>query len=214
MKRLLVINPNSDAAVTRNIDVALDPWRALGIEIRCETNAQGPATIASDDHVSAAGEDVGRVVAATQADAVLVACFSDPGVDRLRGASGRPVFGIQEAGILAALARAPKFGVIALSERAVPRHLARIERLGLMGRCAGEIGLSGFGALEVGQSDRAYAEALEAAARLRDQGAGAVVLGCAGFGPRRAQLAQDSGLVIIDPVLAGAALATGALIGG
>lgn len=214
MKRLLILNPNSDAEVTANIARSLAPWQRLGIALDCMTNTDGPRTISTDADVAAVGRDVCAIAAASDADAILVACFSDPGVDRLRLETGRPVFGIQEAGILAAMGRAEKFGIIALSERSVPRHLARIERLGLTTRMAGEIGLSGFGALEVGQSDAAYTESLAALARLREMGAGAVVLGCAGFGPRREGLASESGLVVIDPVQSGVALALGALIGG
>lgn len=214
MQRLLVINPNSTAAVTANIAAALAPFGRPGLRIDCLTNAAGPATIASNEDAARAGEQVCALARAEPAEAVLVACFSDPGVDQLRAELPCPVFGIQEAAILVALARAPRYGIVALSERAVARHLARIETLRLMPRCAGEIGLSGFGALEVGQSDAAFAETLAAGEELRARGAGAVILGCAGFGPRRAALAGALGLPVIDPVLAGATLACGALLGG
>ncbi|MFC3058703.1 aspartate/glutamate racemase family protein [Paenirhodobacter populi] len=213
MPRLLVINPNSNTTVTANIDRALDPWRVTGVKIDCVTNDAGPDTISSDEDAQRAGRDVCAIAAKARADAILVACFSDPGVDMLRGQTARPVFGIQECAILTALARAPRYGIIALSERAVPRHRARIEKLGLTERFAGELGLSGYSALAVGQSDAAYAETRTAADRLRGLGAGAVVLGCAGFGPRRAALEADLGMPVIDPVLAGAAIAVGALLG-
>ncbi|WP_433850724.1 aspartate/glutamate racemase family protein [Brucella pseudogrignonensis] len=213
MRRLLVINPNSNEEVTANIARILKPWHATGLSISCITNSSGPDTIASDEDVQAVAEDVSCIVAASSADAILIACFSDPGVDAIRRVDARPILGIQEAGILAALARAEKFGVIGLSNRAVARHLKRIERIGFMSRCAGEIGLSGFGALEVGRSDQAYEEALAAVAILKSKGAGAVVLGCAGFGPRRKQLADESGVIVIDPVVAGAALAASFLVG-
>lgn len=213
MLRLLVINPNSNAQVTATIAASLRPWEGLGVAIDCVTNSGGPDTISSDEDAAVAGKDVARIAGQSSADAILVACFSDPGVDALRRTDARPIFGVQESGILTALARAPKFGMIALSDRAVPRHLARIERLGLTGRCAGELGLSGYSALAVGQSDEAFAESLIAGERLKGMGAGAIVLGCAGFGPRRAALQQALGVPVIDPVLAGVALAMGALVG-
>lgn len=212
MAKLLVINPNSNAEVTAGIARALAPWASTGVGIDCVTNHAGPDTIASNDDVARAGDEVIRLAATTDADAVLVACFSDPGVDGLRHMSPRPVFGIQEASILMALARAPRYGIVALSERAVPRHLARIEQLRLMQRCTGEVGLSGYSALAVGQSDAAFAETLAAAAELRQRGAGAIILGCAGFGPRRAELEARLEMPVIDPVLAGAALAVGTLL--
>ncbi|HEY0275941.1 MAG TPA: aspartate/glutamate racemase family protein [Paenirhodobacter sp.] len=214
MAKLLVINPNSNTEVTENIARALHSWAATGVTIECITNHAGPDTISSNIDATRAGEDVGRLALTDPADAVLVACFSDPGVVALRVAIPCPVFGIQEASILMALARAPRYGIIALSERAVPRHLARIEHLRLMQRCAGEVGLSGYSALAVGRSDAAFAETLAAAEELRERGAGAIILGCAGFGPRRAELEARLRMPVIDPVLAGAALAVGTLITG
>lgn len=212
MRRLLIINPNSNTEVTQNIVHALNAWRGLGIAINCVTNTQGPDTISSDRDVATAGCNVLRMAEDADVDAILIACFSDPGVDRLRQATDRPVFGIQEAAILMAMARAPKFGMIALSERAVPRHLARVETLGFMPRCAGELGLSGYSALAVGQSDDAFAESLTAGEKLKRMGVGAIILGCAGFGPRRAALQTALAAPVIDPVLAGVAMAMGALV--
>lgn len=213
MKRLVIVNPNSNTEVTAGIERSVAPWRSLDWTVTCVTNGSGPDTISTDADVAAVAEDLRRAVSGLSADAILVACFSDPGVDALRSASNLAIFGVQESGLLMAMACAPKFGVIALSERAVPRHLARIEKLGFSSRCAGEVGLSGYSALAVGRSDDAFAESVSAGERLKRQGAGAIVLGCAGFGPRRAALEEALGLPVIDPVLAGVALAAGVLIG-
>ncbi|WYK06675.1 hypothetical protein DWF04_017720 [Cereibacter sphaeroides f. sp. denitrificans] len=43
-------------------------------------------------------------------------------------------------------------------------------------------------------------------------GAGALVPGCAGFAPRRAQLERDLGIAVVDPVLAAAGMAMGAVL--
>ncbi|WP_062763295.1 aspartate/glutamate racemase family protein [Falsirhodobacter sp. alg1] len=212
MAKLLVINPNSDTEVTASIERSLLPWARMGFTIECATNRTGPLTISSDEDAVRAGEDVRRDAATSDADAILVACFSDPGVDYLRRETKRPVFGVQESGILTAMSLANRYGIIALSERAVPRHMARIERLALVDRCAGEIGLSGYSALDVGRSDEAFAESITAGRALASRGAGAIVLGCAGFGPRRAALEKELGIPVIDPVLAGATLALGALM--
>lgn len=212
MAKLLVINPNSNTDVTDHTSHALEKWRRLGITIECVTNRHGPDTISSDQDVARASRDVVRVAGEMEADAILVACFSDPGAEQLRQAIARPVFGIQEAAILMAMARAPRFGIIALSEHAVPRHMARMDMLGFMPRCAGELGLSGYSALAVGQDDDAFAESLEAGERLKRMGAGAIILGCAGFGRRRAALEAALAVPVIDPVLAGVAVAMGALV--
>lgn len=44
-------------------------------------------------------------------------------------------------------------------------------------------------------------------------GAGAIVLGCAGMAPIRARLERETGLAVVDPVLAAASIALGAVLG-
>ena len=50
----------------------------------------------------------------------------------------RPVFGIAECGVLTALARAERFGVIAIKQRSIARHMRYLRQMGLMDRLAGE----------------------------------------------------------------------------
>ena len=49
--------------------------------------------------------------------AFVIACYSDPGLHVCREGTQRPVFGIAECGVLTALARAERFGVIAILQR-------------------------------------------------------------------------------------------------
>ena len=56
------------------------------------------------------------------ANAFVIACFSDPGLHVCREAARRPVFGINECGVLSALARGDRFGIIAIAAKSVARH--------------------------------------------------------------------------------------------
>ena len=49
-----------------------------------------------------------------------------------------PVFGIAECGVLTAMARAETFGVIAIAQRSIRRHIRYLRQMGLMDRLAGE----------------------------------------------------------------------------
>lgn len=212
MKRILVINPNSSAVVTQGLRAALA--RFHGATFDCTDIPDSPPTIMTEEDVARAGLQVAdRIVADPGADAYVIACFSDPGLDLARSLTKKPVIGIQEAGILTALARADRFGVIALGPKSVPRHMRKMRTMGVISRLAGELDLGGVSAEDAGHSDLVYARALEAGHRLRDAGAGALVLGCAGFSPRRQQLEQDIGIPIVDPVVAAAAIALGAISG-
>jgi len=205
---ILVINPNSSQGVTDGLSAALAPY---GANFECITIPESPATIATNEDVARAGIRVLEIARERQAEAVITACFSDPGLDLMRS-EGVRAFGIQECGILTAMARADKFGIIALSTGSIPRHMARMRQMGVINRLAGEMGLSGVSALDAGTSDAVLAETLEAGHKLVDMGAGAIVLGCAGFAPRRRLIEDRLGVAVIDPVQAAAVMALGAVL--
>ena len=122
---ILVINPNSNEAVTRGIDEALAPLRfADGPEIRCMTLAEGPFGIESQADADSVVMPLRRVIEVNnESSAFVIACYSDPGLHVCREGTDRPVFGIAECGVLTALARADRFGVIAVRSRSIRRHL-------------------------------------------------------------------------------------------
>lgn len=211
MKRILVINPNSSVAVTTGMKSALSVYH--GVRFDCVDIPDSPATIMTEEDVARAGIRVAeRICDDKEADAFIIGCFSDPGLDMARTLTQKPVIGIQEAGILTALARADRFGIIALGPKSVARHMRKMRTMGVMGRLAGELDLGGVSAEDAGRSDLVYARTVEVGQSLRQLGAGAIVPGCAGFAPRRAQLERDLGIVVIDPVHAAAAIAIGAVL--
>ena len=126
MDRILVINPNSTEAVTRGIDEAMAPLRiAGGPEIDCVTLKEGPPGIETQQHVDSVIAPMLRLVREKERDyaAFVIACYSDPGLHSVREATTKPVLGISECGVLTALTLGQKFGVIAILEKSIPRHL-------------------------------------------------------------------------------------------
>lgn len=210
---ILIVNPNSSAAVTEGIRKAvahMAPAAGPGFEVT--DLPASPATIASAADVALAGMGFADLVATRpDAAAFVSACFSDPGVELARERVRQPVIGIQEAGILSAMARADLFGIIALSPRAIGRHRVRVRAMGVEGRMAGEVALPGVSAEESGLSDVVYDQTRALGRELVAMGAGAIVLGCAGMAPRRAALQDDLGVAVIDPVQAAAGMALGAV---
>lgn len=205
---ILVVNPNSSVPVTRSIAEALAP---LGDMFEVIRRADGPETIRTDEDVAAAGLAFLEIAEARpDAAGFITACFSDPGLDLARGRVGQPVTGAQEAAVLEACARAERFGVIALSERAIPRHMNRIGALGCLDRLVGEAPLQDASAEDSG-SEQLYAQLRDLARGLRERGAGAVVLGCAGMARQAARLEDELGIAVIDPVAAAGRLALGRL---
>jgi allantoin racemase len=212
---ILVINPNSNAAVTAGLDAALASLRTSdGPSIRCATLAEGPFGIESQKDVEQVTLPLRRMVEQDNAaDAFVIACFSDPGLDVCREATRRPVFGINECGVLTALARGDRFGVIAILASSAARHLRHLRQMGLTARLAGERPLGMSVAESAGEGALARLEAVGRDLVEKD-GADVVILGCAGMSRHRRPLEEALGVPVIDPTQAAVAMAIGAVQAG
>lgn len=215
MSRILVINPNSNEAVTEGLRQALAVFaRPGGPEIVCETLAEGPFGIETQEHVEAVALPLRRRIEAAEADAFVIACYSDPGLHVCREGTAKPVFGIAECGVLTALARGDRFGVIAIKSRSIPRHIRYLRQMGLMDRLAGERALE-MSVAESASGEGTLARMIEKGRELRDlDGAGMVVMGCAGMARHRAPLERALGVPVIDPTQAAVAMALGTVLVG
>ena len=212
-RRIVVINPNSNETVTRGIDEALRPLAfANGPEIVCTTLAEGPYGIESQADVESVTMPLRRLIESDNgADAFVIACYSDPGLHACREGSERPVFGIAECGVLTALARAEKFGVIAIKQRSIRRHIRYLRQMGLTDRLAGERPLE-MSVAETASGEGTLDRMIEVGRELRDRdGAEAIVMGCAGMARHRRPLEEALGVPVVDPTQAAVAMAIGAV---
>jgi Asp/Glu/hydantoin racemase len=213
MPRIHVVNPNSNAAVTRGIDDAISALRfADGPDIVCSTLAEGPFGIETQEHVESVALPLRRLVESDNAsDAFVIACYSDPGLHICREGTARPVFGIAESGVLTVLARAGRFGVIAISQRSIARHRRYLLQMGLIDRLAGERPLD-MSVAETASGEGTLARMVEIGRELKDKdGAEAVVMGCAGMARHRRPLEDALGIPVIDPTQAAVTMALGAV---
>jgi allantoin racemase len=211
--RILVINPNSNEAVTEGLRQAIAPLgHPAGPELVCMTMAEGPLGIETQEHVDGVALPLRRIIVEDRdADAFVIACYSDPGIHGAREATHRPVFGIAESGVLAALARADRFGVIAIKSRSIPRHLRYLRQLSLIDRLAGERALE-MSVAESATGERTLSRMIEVGTELKEKdGAGAIVMGCAGMARHRRPLEEALGIPVIDPTQAAVSMAIGML---
>lgn len=98
MPRLLIINPNTTAAMTAKVGNAARAFLP-GVEIVEATGRFGCDYIASRSSYAIASHAALDCFAEYQAgcDAVLLACFGDPGLEALREISSVPVIGLIDA---------------------------------------------------------------------------------------------------------------------
>jgi allantoin racemase len=212
--RITVINPNSNRVVTAGLADALKPLMfADGPEIVCETLAEGPFGIESQADADSVTMPLRRLVEGDNvSSAFVIACYSDPGLHVCREATARPVLGIAECGVLTALTRAETFGVIAIAQRSIRRHMRYLRQMGLMDRLAAERPLD-MSVAETASGEGTLSKMIMVGLALKEEdGAGAIVMGCAGMARHRKALEDALGIPVIDPTQAAVTMALGAVL--
>jgi allantoin racemase len=207
--RLALINPNTSEQHTVEMAGAAAAVLGEDTEIKALTAPRGPSSIeTAAEEVIAAAEVLGLVDAHRDADAYLIACFSDPALEAARELTAAPVVGIGEAAYRAVLMLARRFAVITTLARGVPDIEDGMDRLGVRHGCVGVIPL-GIPVAEQGAEFDATNEAIVAAAQcaVEELGAEALVLACGGMAQVEAVVRERVGVPATNGVAFGAALA-------
>ena len=206
-----IVNPNSTASMTVKIGAAARAVAAAGTEILAVNPEEGPRSIEGyyDEAMSLPGmlAEIAKGEAAG-ADAHIIACFDDTGLEAARCLAGAPVIGVGEAAFHLASLIAHRFSVITTLSRSIAAIETNLMKYGLDRRCAkvraAEVPVL---ALEDPRSNaRRDISAEIGRAKLEDR-AGAIVLGCAGMADLAASLSLEHGLPVVDGVAAAVKLA-------
>jgi allantoin racemase len=200
--QLLVINPNTTAAMTATIAAAARAVAAPGTKISAATSAIGPASIEGFyDGAFAVPGVIQALREAGDADAAIIACFDDTGLDAARSFARHPVVGICEAGLLTAGQVSKRIGVVTtLSRSIVPleelvRKYGFAERARVYACDVPVLELEAAGAGARTKIEGQIAQALQ-------NGADSILLGCAGMTMLAAELSSTFDVPVIDGVAA------------
>ena len=204
-KRILVINPNSNASVTAGIDAAVSDRRREGQwAIDCVALDDGPFGIeTAEDIATVVPMIVSRVYADRDSyDAFVIACYSDPALNECRALVSRPVLGIQESAVLLSASYERRFGVLALGRESIQRHIAYVRSIGMHDFHAGERPLDMT--VDQAANDPETIDRIVATGRelIDEDGAETLILGCAGMARHRQAAEKALGVPVIDPVQA------------
>ncbi len=206
MPAILAINPNTTASITALLERHLRA-AAPGIDWRMAGGRFGARYITSEAASAVAAHAMLDAWAthAAGCDAVLLACFGDPGLFALREVSDAPVVGLAEASMRAAAREAGRFSIVTGGERWGPMLERLAQALGYADALAGIRTIALTGAQAAADPDAAVGVLAGECRAARDQaGGGAVILGGAGFAGLAARVTPLAGFPIIDSVLAGA----------
>jgi allantoin racemase len=203
--RILVINPNTTAAMTATIEACASAAASPGTTVTAVTPAMGPVSIEShyDEALAVPGllAEIARAEEEGSADGYVIACFGDPGLDAARELARGPVVGIAEAAMRTAAYLGRGFSVVTTLDRTRGRAEDLAAHYGLARFCrrvrACEIGVLALE--EPGAHEAVLAECRRAVA---EDGADAVVLGCAGMAELCQKISAEIGVPVVDGVAA------------
>ncbi len=204
--RILVINPNSSLRMTDQIRDVLQRIKRPETELVVERVEGSPPAIASAYDAAAAA--LGVVDWVRWADgagfhAVVIACFSDPGIEAAREVGRLLVLGIQETSLHLAAMLGHRFSILTTEASRVPAKEREVARAGLTGALASVRPLGLSVAQTEADPERTQARILEVGrAAVEEDRAEVLVLGCAGMVGYAAALERELGVVVIDPTAA------------
>jgi allantoin racemase len=198
---LLLINPNTTASITALVLKHAKRFAAKGTTLRAATGAFGPRYIASRIGYAIAGHAAVDALANDTArkDAVVLACFGDPGLAALKEVSKVPVVGMAEASILQASAIGQRFSIVTGGERWKPMLEEFVAGQGMSARLASVRAVAPTGA-DIARSPKAALALLAkgCAACVREDGANVVILGGAGLVGLAAKLKPSVEVPLLD----------------
>ena len=138
---------------------------------------------------------------APDADAGIIACFDDTGLDAARSAVRFPVVGICEAALVTAGQIAKRIAVITTLPRSIVPLEELVRRYGFAERA--RVSACNVAVLDLEKPGSGAEEKLDAEIALAlDRGAEAIVLGCAGMADLAGKLSAKFGVPVIDGVAA------------
>lgn len=203
--RIMVLNPNATSSMTDTIARAARRAASPGTEISATTGQNAPLSI--EGHADAAFAVPGLLAAIRDAvpapDAFVIACFDDPGLHAAREVAAGPVIGMAQAAMQMAMILAARFSIVTTLPRSVPVIEDLVQIYGAAHACrrVRAVNLPVL-ALEA-DPDTARRMLLAEIQLSRDEdGAEAVVLGCAGMTEMCDWLSVEAGLPVIDGVVA------------
>jgi allantoin racemase len=201
--RILVVNPNTTQSMTDKAAEAARSVAGRGTEIIPATARMGPASIEGHyDGALALPGLLSQIAVAEGIDAAVIACFDDTGLDAARSLAGFPVLGLCESALVTAGFLAQRFTVVTTLERSrvLLENLVRRYGFGARARVRAadipvleleDIASGALGKLR-GQIELALAQ----------DGAEAIILGCAGMADLAHKLQQEYGVPVVDGVSA------------
>lgn len=201
--RVLVINPNASIEMSDVIREQLHAVARPDVQVDVVNPPGAPPAIESAlDEAACVPPMLSLVREARDRgyDAVVIACFSDPGLDAAREATDLPVVGIQDAAMHLAAQLGYRFSVLTTLKHRAPLRERAALLAGLDRRLASCRPLN-LPVLETVVNREHVVQTIVSIGRraIEEDGAEVLVLGCAGLGDLAIRASRELGVPVIDP---------------
>jgi allantoin racemase len=195
--RLLIVNPNTSASVTRWLAEEAKRVAREHVEVTAVNAPSGlPAIQTPDDLLQAARVVVDTIENNADVDATIIGAFGDPGLMEARARLAIPVVGLGEAGLRAA-ANGRRFSIVTLGEAMRAPLVERIQSFGLDDRLA-EIRILPTAIPDMIANREAHYDAIADA--VRACAGDAILLGGAPLAGLGAKMTEKTGAIVLDGV--------------
>ena len=201
--RIMVINPNSSQEMTDSICEVLERVKRSDTELTVVRTVGAPAAIQSASDIAQAVPPMLELVRKANKegyDAVILACFSDPGLEAAREQSDILVMGIEETALHVAAMLGHKYTILTPLSKRIPSKEQDVRRF------KAESAMASVRALDLtvteteANPELTKARILEVARKaVEEDGAEVIVLGCAGMTGYANDVEQQLGVVVLDP---------------
>jgi allantoin racemase len=198
---LLLLNANTSVAMTERLVTAARGIARPGTRISGATGRFGAEVIASRSAYAIAGHAALDAYAehGGAADAVVLACFGDPGLQALQEVADVPVIGMAEAGCRRAAQMAQRFSIVTGGAAWKPMLREYADMIGIGPQLASVRTLASNGGQIAADPAGAEAGILAACqAAIKEDGAELVVLGGAGMVGMVERVASRLPVPVID----------------
>ncbi len=221
--RLLIINPNSSAAVSAGLRATADSYlngRAACTVLTCEN---GPAYLGDPESLQAGREAVYEKIKAAlfdagsfageSFDAVVLGCFADLGIAQIATMSGRPAYDLLSAALHVTNTLDKRFSIVTAGrqwEELLPGMIVQLAIPGTKGKLCSVRTIEMTGTMVANAPTTAMdmlSSAIETCVQF--DGAEAIIVGGAGLAGMAQALSKRVTIPLIDSVVAALSCALG-----
>lgn len=203
MRRILVINPNTNPAVTQRVREVAERHANAAVSFEVVNPPAGPFSIETATDRQQAQAHALRLIRESVEQgyaAYVMACFDDLALDEARTLVDVPVVGTCEAGIAAARSVSPRFAIVTTVHDAVSGIRTLMQRYGAGPQAS--VRAAGIGVAEAASGQDLILERFVQTVRdaVREDGSQAILLASGGLTGQAPDIARATSMPVLDGV--------------